>query len=84
VLITDIMMPEGDGIELITEVKAAHGDLLIVAVSGRGSMGSVDFLTLAGKLGAHAMLDKPFSADELLLTLDSLLSKPTSPAPEPD
>jgi two-component system nitrogen regulation response regulator GlnG len=84
VLITDIMMPEGDGIELITEVKAAHGGLLIVAISGRGSIGCVDLLALAGKLGAHAVLDKPFSADELLLTLDGLLSKPISPAPDLD
>jgi len=84
VLITDIMMPEGDGIELITAVKATHGGLLIVAISGRGSIGSLDLLTLAGKLGAHAVLHKPFSGDELLLTLDDLLSKPISAAPELD
>ena len=84
VLITDIMMPEGDGIELITAAKTAYGGLLIVAISGRGSIGSIDLLTLAGKLGAHAVLNKPFSTDELLLTLDDLLSKPISPAPDLD
>lgn len=72
VLITDIFMAEGDGLELITAVKALARPVPIVVMSGRGRMGSVDLLDLATRLGAHASLGKPFSMDEMLTTLDSL------------
>jgi two-component system, NtrC family, nitrogen regulation response regulator GlnG len=80
VVITDILMPEGDGIALINGIKAAHRDAVIVAMSGRGSLGALNVLSLATKLGAHAVLSKPFSIDELLATLEGLIPRPGGPS----
>lgn len=74
VLITDIMMPQGDGVELITAVRRELPKMAIVAMSGR-SLGQMDLLGAAERLGADATLPKPFSSDELLLTLDDLLAR---------
>lgn len=69
VLITEILMPDGDGIELITAVKGAHADMRIIAVSERRFLAGLDLLDLASKLGADAMLDKPLEAEKLLATV---------------
>jgi CheY-like chemotaxis protein len=69
VLITEILMPDGDGIELIIAVKGAHPDMRIIAVTGRRFMAGLDLLDLASKLGADAILDKPLKAETLLATV---------------
>jgi DNA-binding response OmpR family regulator len=65
-LITDIMMPDSDGIALIGEVRRRYPDLRILAISGRGNFGGLDLLNLAGMIGADATLSKPLSPEELL------------------
>ena len=65
-LITDILMPNRDGIELIAAVRQDHPDVRILAISGRRHLGSVDLLDLAARLGAHDTLEKPFSTEALL------------------
>jgi DNA-binding response OmpR family regulator len=75
VLLTDIMMPHGDGVELITTARRRWPGVAIVAMSGR-SMGALDLLQAAERLGADASLPKPFSSDELLVILDGLLARP--------
>lgn len=70
-IITDIVMPEMDGLELIAEVKrrqpAAH---LVAMSSGSRYLSRGDCLNLATSLGAHAVLPKPFSAQELMQAVD--------------
>lgn len=78
VLITDVFMPDGDGIELITAAKALQRSVPIIAMSGRRRMGGLDILELATRLGAQATLCKPFSMDEIVITLESI-----SPASSP-
>jgi CheY-like chemotaxis protein len=72
VLITDIMMPDGDGIEFISGARRAGLASPILAMSGSGEMKSLDFLRLAAKLGADATIRKPFTIDELLEKLEPL------------
>ena len=73
VLITEILMPDGDGIELIAAVKRVHGDIRIIAVTQRRLLGRLDLLDLAGKLGADATLEKPFRPEALLATVAVLV-----------
>jgi DNA-binding NtrC family response regulator len=75
VLVTDIIMPYGDGVELIAAVKRSHPDVRIVAISGRGSLRGLDLLDLATKIGADAALAKPFTTKQLLAVIEGLPSK---------
>src|SRR5271168_11654 len=59
-VVTDIIMPEKDGIEIIKEMRQQRSDIRILAVSGGGRIGNTDFLRIAEKLGAYAIIAKPF------------------------
>jgi two-component system nitrogen regulation response regulator GlnG len=72
-LITDIMMPDGDGFELISAMKRMHPAVRILVVSGRKFFGSLDLLHMAGRLGADDTLGKPFSTEQLLDKVTALL-----------
>ncbi len=72
VLITDILMPDGDGIELITAVRDAFPTVRVIAVSERRLLGALDLLDLASELGANLTLEKPVPADRLLANVASL------------
>ena len=73
VLVTEILMPDGDGIELIAAVKRSHRQVRIIAVTGRRMLGKLDLLDLASKLGADATLEKPFRPEVLLATVTVLV-----------
>ncbi|MGB5746212.1 MAG: response regulator [Desulfobacterales bacterium] len=73
VIITDIIMPEKEGIETIIELKQAHPEVKLIAMSGGGWYGTdIDF-DMAKKLGART-LDKPFALQELLDVVSELLN----------
>jgi len=66
-VITDIIMPDGDGLELILELKHAQPSVHILAISGGGRhLQANDCLKMAKNLGAHALLLKPFNREQLL------------------
>jgi|SRR5688572_10827385 len=73
VLITDIFMPERDGIELIHQFKSAFPQVKIIAMSGGGRISTKDYLPLAADIGADLVLRKPFAADTLLSMLQDLV-----------
>lgn len=73
-VITDIIMPEQEGIETIIQLLRDNPAARIIAVSGGGRLGSMDFLTVANKLGAAAILRKPFEPAELLGCVERTLS----------
>ncbi|HEY1798512.1 MAG TPA: response regulator [Stellaceae bacterium] len=73
-VITDIIMPEQEGIETIIQLLRDDPAARIIAVSGGGRLGSMDFLTVANKLGAAAILRKPFEPAELLGCVERALS----------
>lgn len=64
-VITDINMPEADGLEVIRSLRRAGMSIPIIAMSGGGIFPKSTLLALAGYLGATATLQKPFALDEL-------------------
>ncbi|MGV3754593.1 MAG: response regulator [Verrucomicrobiota bacterium] len=72
-LVTDLFMPEKDGIEIIQEIRRLHPQLRIIAMSG-GIRGDQDvFLTMAQRLGVNATISKPFSIQDFQATVDKVL-----------
>jgi DNA-binding response OmpR family regulator len=72
-VITDILMPEKEGIETIREIRAVAPRVPILAMSGGGTSKTMVFLDSAKALGADAALSKPFRADELIDAVNKLL-----------
>ncbi|HPF08541.1 MAG: response regulator [Candidatus Cloacimonetes bacterium] len=72
-VLTDIIMPDKEGLETIQELLQICPDLKIIAMSGGGKFGPDSYLPLAQKLGAKASLQKPFMRDELISTINSVL-----------
>lgn len=73
-VITDILMPDKEGIETILEIKAANKDIKIIAMSGGGSTQNMTFLDMAKKVGAQRVLSKPFKPAELLEAVKGVLA----------
>jgi len=74
IIITDIVMPEMDGIEIIRKMKEFYPKIKIIAVSGGGKIDSDIYLQTAKLLKADKVLKKPFKKDELLGDINKLLS----------
>ena len=66
VIITDIFMPRRDGIDVLREVKARARQPRVVAISGGSPRLQLDFLNVAEKMGADAVVQKPFTPSQLL------------------
>lgn len=64
-VITDLIMPDTDGLELIQELRKADTLVRILAISGGGRVNANEYLTVARKFGAAGILAKPFSNQEL-------------------
>ena len=73
-LITDINMPGTDGVQLISQARAAFPDLPIIAISGATEVEGRTLGEAAAYLGASASLVKPFRARQLAEVLDRLLA----------
>lgn len=73
IVLTDIIMPEKEGIGLITELRREAKDAKIIAMSGGGRIGNSDFVAIAIKLGANAGLRKPFDDLGLIEIIRTLL-----------
>ena len=72
-VITDILMPEKEGIETIREIYAAAPETCIIAMSGGGARQDMSFLKFSEKLGAGAVMEKPFRPADLVATVERLL-----------
>jgi len=75
-IITDLIMPEKEGIETIIEAKKSNPGIKIIAISGGGRIGATDYLSVASKIGADATLAKPFRNQELVDLVESLIGAP--------
>ena len=66
IVVTDIVMPNVDGIELLLSLRKINPEISVIAMSGgnRGYAGS--YLQMAEKLGANVILNKPFELSTLL------------------
>ena len=74
VVVTDILMPEQDGIETITELRRDFPDVKIIAISGALSATGFDYLRVPVQLGAARILRKPFDIQELVGAIHELVS----------
>ena len=65
VILTDLIMPERDGFELLTNFRRRFPTVRIIAMSAGGCMGAVEYLRIARQLGADDTIRKPISDREL-------------------
>jgi DNA-binding NtrC family response regulator len=80
-VLTDIIMPELDGIEAIRRIRADHPGLRIIAMSGGGQIDKADFLHMAEALGADRVVEKPVRSERLLELVKSVMEKPARKLP---
>ncbi len=73
-VITDMVMPEKEGIETIRTVLLRNPNAKIIAISGGGRTGNVSYLQLARHLGAAATLEKPFDPDTIIEMANKLIA----------
>src|SRR5258708_22083859 len=72
-VITDIVMPDIEGLETIKRIRQGNPAIPIIAISGGGD-DQIDYLKFAEKFGANAVLAKPFDPAELLAIAAQLLA----------
>jgi len=75
IVITDIIMPNKEGIETILEMKRQNKNVKIIAISGGGRTNAQDNLRSAKLLGASLTLSKPFDSGDLLSAVNTLLKE---------
>lgn len=73
-VITDIIMPDQEGMRTILDIRAAGSRVGVIAMSGGGVGRAQDYLDMAVDLGADAALRKPFRPNELLALVARLLA----------
>ena len=73
-IITDIIMPEKDGFDVIRDLKKDDPNVPIIAISGGGRFKTDAYTRIATELGADHALKKPFDDDQLLNLVDSCLA----------
>ncbi len=74
-VITDLIMPEKEGLETIAELRTIRSSVPVIAMSGGGRIGPTDYLETARFIGASATLAKPFARSELITMVSSLLGE---------
>lgn len=72
-VVTDLIMPEEDGLKVIIKLKELKPSIKIIAISGGGKVGPASYLNLAKALGADAIYTKPFSINDLVVKIGELL-----------
>lgn len=72
-VLTDILMPQRDGVEVLREVKRRWPTLPVIAISGGGWIGANELLGMAERLGADQVLQKPVRRDDLIKAVDRAL-----------
>jgi CheY-like chemotaxis protein len=88
-VITDIVMPEKEGFEVLMKIRKKNPALKIIAISGGGLHNAAHYLHTAKLLGAAKVLAKPFSNEELMTAVNELLpgggaaTPPTTPPHAP-
>jgi len=74
-VITDVLMPERDGLEVILGFRRKNRNVKILAISGGGRGAEFGCLEIAEKLGAQRSLEKPFSSEQFLETVRSIIGQ---------
>ena len=72
-VITDLIMPDIDGLEVIQELRRMEPSVRILAISGGGRVDAEEYLSVAQKFGAVKVLPKPFGGQELRAAVEAAL-----------
>lgn len=75
-LITDILLPDQEGITTIIEILKSKPDMKIIAISGGGDFEPYGYLDIARRVGAARTLPKPFSMEEMIEAVNDVLGRP--------
>ena len=73
-VITDLVMPEREGLETIIALRQLAPDVPIIAISGAGGSDAGIYLKIARRLGARRTLAKPFGPEAILQAIDDVLA----------
>ena len=73
-VITDLIMPEKEGVETILELRRDFPNARVIAMSGGGRQAGRDYLRMAEQLGAKRTVSKPFSRQQILDAVRDLLA----------
>ena len=74
-IITDLIMPEKEGIETIIELRQDFPDVKIIAISGGGRTGTKDYLHMAKIFGVQRTFTKPVAREQLLDAIRELIKE---------
>lgn len=74
IVLTDILMPQRDGVEVLRETRRRWPGLPVIAISGGGWIGANELLGMAERLGADKVLQKPVRRDDLIRAVDDALA----------
>jgi CheY-like chemotaxis protein len=72
-VVTDLIMPEEDGLKVVIKLRELKPSIKIIAISGGGKVGPGSYLNLPKALGADAIYSKPFSINDLITKIEQLL-----------
>ena len=72
VVVTDLIMPDKEGIETIMDLRKLNPAVKIIAMSGGGRVTSVDYLQIARQVGAKQILAKPFLYEDIKAAIEEL------------
>jgi DNA-binding response OmpR family regulator len=75
VVVTDLMMPACDGLEVVANIRALNPRARIIAMSGGGRTVTMDLLPVAQEFGASRILRKPFMPDAFLAEVEGALAE---------
>lgn len=78
-VITDILMPEQEGLQTIAQIRKLRPQVRIIAISGGGGTRTDDLFRYATIMGAQRALSKPFKKKDLLDTIDAVLTAADKP-----
>jgi DNA-binding response OmpR family regulator len=78
-VLTDIVMPEKEGLELLMDLRKRQPPVKVIAMSGGDRKSATSYLHMATLMGASRVLSKPFPSDELLTAIREVLSNAAAP-----
>ncbi|SHI36966.1 sigma-54-dependent transcriptional regulator [Pseudozobellia thermophila] len=78
-ILTDLRLPDYDGIQLLTDIKSVNPSTQVIVMTGYAEVGSA---VNAMKKGAFDYISKPFTPDEIVMVLDNALKVPATPNEE--
>ena len=83
IVVTDMIMPEMEGVETIRYLRREYPAIKIVAISGGGISSADSYLEIAKKMGVHRTLAKPFTPEELMTAIQEAAAHQENPFSRP-